>query len=195
MILGDYSEFFTIQKNEHLTTSHYFLEDIEKNAKGDDSSTLTLSPKKFYTITFCNSKQIFINVQLVLKDLLLKINEDKSITIKNEAKTLDDSIEWKSKTMLEIKSFFAKRATYVELKMAKAITVDPKLVERLVLACKEINKVSSALYFELKKDLLICCGTKLALAKKLQTMPDLIKSIVLEHKRLVFQYVISLLNP
>jgi len=54
-----------------------------------------------------------------LKDLLLNINQDKSITIKNEAKTLDDS-EWKSKTMREIKSFFAKRATYAELKMAKA---------------------------------------------------------------------------
>jgi hypothetical protein len=177
-----------MQKNEHLTTSHYFLEDIETNSKGDDSSTLTLSPKKFYTIVFCNSKQIFINVQLVLKDLFLKINQDKSITIKNQANAQDP--EWKSKTMLEIKNFFAKRATYVELKMVKEIVADPKLVERIVLECKEINKCSSALYFELKKDLLICCGTKLALAKKLLTMPDLIKKIVLEHKRLVFQ-----LNP
>ena len=174
-------------KNDHLSSTKYFLEDIELNNK-DDSATLTLNPIKFYAIAFSQSKQLFINIELVLKsldaNLKLKANADKSITIKNDNKARTP--EWKSKVMLEIKNFFSKRASYYEIKIAKEIVDNSKMVEQLVQTCKEINKFSSALYFELKNDLLICCGTKQALNKKLLTLPDIFKNIVSQNNNQVF---------
>lgn len=62
-------------------------------------ATLTLNSKKFYTIAFIHAKQILINIELALKsldsNLTLKVNADKSITIKNENKARAN--DWKSK--------------------------------------------------------------------------------------------------
>ena len=88
--------------------------------------------------------------------------------------------------MLEIKNFFSKRAFYYEIKIAKEIADNPKMSEQLIQTCNDINKFTSALYFELKYDLLICCGTKQTLAKKLLTLHDLFKNMVLQNNKNVF---------
>ena len=139
-----------------------------------------MNANKFYTIAFCNAKQMLINIQQSLKildpNIVVKVNPNKTVTIKNDNTARDN--DWKSKTMLEIKEYFSKRATFCEMKLSAEVVNNPRVVEELTQNLKETSRLNSALYFEVKSDLLLCYGTKLVLAKKIQSLPDLVQNLV-----------------
>lgn len=155
----------------------YYLDQLISSNNNDSAKVLKLDSDKFYTIAFANAKQIFFNIKecfnSVDKDLKYTINSDKSITIRNA--NFNVNPEWKSKLMDELKLFFTKRASYKTVTIPNEIKNDQNKV-KAVQSILDTNKPPS-LYFEIQNGVIHCYGTKNALAKKINELPEIFEKV------------------
>ena len=147
-------------------------------------NVLSLDPNIYFTIALLNSKQIFLNFEEFLKTkygyLSLKIagaDSSQLLIVKNDKVNEPDMQDWKTKIVAELISFFSTKALYKHLPIPAEILKSSALLEKLDSSLKELNKQCIAVYFCLGGDQIHCYGTKKALTKKLEHLPELLKSI------------------